>query len=382
MADILQNFSCSDPELSHEFTTDEVWRVASTGVVHISSIRAIAVFLILYMLIGIPWNGIILFMIVKKQYYRDPTYILLMNMVIADLIVCAVCLPFGTVSALRMRFSIGNSDYTRCTVCHTITIIPVIFTNYSLFVLALLSTDRLLYIKLPLQYQRIMTVKKVVFMLTGSILVCIISALPPVFGFGEIKFANPLGLCSLFIVGRNRVTENIYFILLQLIILAFPFSLAFVANVWLMLIACKTAWSNYSKQRECTLSDHSRNAIERRTSENELKSQFKKKQICLTQVFSAIFFINIITWIPSVFIILISAIGREEILSSPWLAFVYLVFLSQPIIHPILETCLVGKARWMFFKFLCYINICNQKQVASASSQARLTRCATSLDLL
>jgi len=354
--DFSPNFSCSDPRLSHDNVTDEVWTLNSSGNVHDNSVIAVASLQILYLLIGIPWNTVVVLVILKKEYYKEPTYIILLNMVIADLLVCIICLPFGISTALSKEFSIGNSDYIRCTVCQFIDITTIIFTNYSLFALAFLSVDRLIYIRWPLQYDEIVTMRCAVIILIALFIICIITALPPLFGFGEIKFANPLGVCTLYVVGANRVTRNVYYLWVQIAILSIPVSVALIANIWQVFMACKTSHNKFSKKRECNMSNSKKTTIDRRVSDQELKQEYRKQQICLAQIFAAIFFLNIITWIPSQVILIISTFGKEEFLSAPSLAVVYLIFLSQPVLHPILETCLVGKARWMFIKILYFFS--------------------------
>ena len=54
------NFSCSDPDLSHEFVTKKVWRIKVGDPRHQPSITAIAVILALCVVIGVPWNAIVL----------------------------------------------------------------------------------------------------------------------------------------------------------------------------------------------------------------------------------------------------------------------------------------------------------------------------------
>ena len=378
--DFSPNFSCSDPRLSRDNVTEEAWTINSSGKYHDNSVIAVAALQVLYLLIGIPWNTVVVLVILKKKYYKEPTYVILLNMVIADLFVCVICLPFGIATALLQEFNIGSSDYVRCTVCQFIDILILIFTNYSLFALAFLSVDRLIYIRWPLKYDGIMTLSNIAIFLVASIIVCIITALPPAFGFGEIKFANALGVCTLYAVGTNRVTRNVYYLWVQIAILSVPVSLALIANIWQVIIACKTSHNKFSKKRECNMANINKTAIDRRVSNQELKIEYTKQQVRLAQVFSAIFFLNIITWIPSQVILIISTLGKEEILSAPSLAVVYLIFLSQPVLHPILETCLVGKARWMFIKIVAFF--CKNKAPPAKYSSATRTNCQTPLELL
>ena len=357
MADHTPNFSCSDPNLSHMFVTDEVWMIEVNGPAHQPSITAIAVILSLYVLIGVPWNAIVLTVILIKRLFKEPTYILLLNMVFADLLVLII-MPFNIASAFPMKFLIGNSDFIRCQVCHTIIITTLILTNVSVFTIGLLSVDRLIYIRWPFIYEKIMSIKSVLLILAITWLICIVITLPPVFGFGEIKFANPLGSCSLITTGSNRVAPNINYTMVSLVILSAPVIAAFVANVWLLVIACRGIRSRYTRSRYTITRESTRNAfeqshMERKDSEKKVKGGYQKKQLRLVRVFGIIFAVNVISWIPTTFILLISLIIGTDKISIWWFAFVHLIYLCQPAVHPILETCLVGKAQRMVFKVLC-----------------------------
>ena len=371
MADHFPNFSCSDPELSQEYFTEPVWKIRVESSSHQPSITALAVIQVLYIVIGVPWNAIVISVILFKRLYKDPTYLFLFNMVLADMLALMI-LSFNVASAFPMEFLIGDSDYVRCQVCHTIVVATLVLTNCSLFSLACLSLDRLVYIRWPFVYPKIITIKSAVATLAVTWVICIIISLPPVFGFGEIKFANPLGSCSVITTGSNRTSLNIVYTFVLLGILAIPLVATFVADIWLLVIICRGLQTRYTKTRRSVKSANNMSHMERKNSENKIKTGHQKKQIRLVQVFGIIFVANIVTWIPTTVITLISLIIGAERISIWSFSFVYIIYLSQPAIHPMLETCLVGKAQRIFFKFLCCFRKKKKCHLTTKSSNVQL----------
>ncbi len=352
MADIDPNFTCSNPDLSRTNVTPEVWKILSEGKLHEDSITAVAVCQVLIVAIGIPWNAIVLASIVFHRRYKDPTYILLMNLVVTDLLVCMCVLPFNIQSAFAREFTLGSSDKTRCQVCQTIVITIVILVFTSLFTLALMSIDRLMYIKWPMYYKKYVTHKMVAVLLCIIWILCVLASIPPVFGLGEIKFANILSSCSLFTVGRTQVADNILYIMVLVVVGALPFMTTLIANIWLLLLLCRNMDTRHKRHvdnnRHTFESSKTKSIIER-----NLTASYHREQIQLAYVFGAIFAANVITWLPTILISMAAtAVGTENV-PEPTYAFVYVSYVCQPAIHPVLETCLVGKARSTIFKTMC-----------------------------
>ncbi len=127
--------------------------------VYNTGVTAIGICQDFILFIGLPWNIIVLAAIVARKGYKDPTYILLMNLVTADLLVCLLVLPFNVKTAFERGFYIANSDYTRCQACHTISIILTSMILLSAFTLGSMAIDRLIYIKHPIRYSSYVTVR-------------------------------------------------------------------------------------------------------------------------------------------------------------------------------------------------------------------------------
>ncbi len=347
------NFSCSHLDLSRTNVTPEVWTVQSEGFLHDHSIFAVAILQTAIVAIGIPWNTIILAFTLIKKYYKETTYILLMNLVVADLLVCTCVLPFNVASSFARQLSLGSSDYVRCQVCQTIVITILASVFVSLFTLALISLDRLIYVKWPLLYETKVSNWKVLILLVAVWIFCIFISLPPIFGIGDIKFANTLSTCSLVTRGRTDITANISYVVILGFIAAFPFLTTLFADIWLLVIACTSVRRRHAK-RMSTNSDSKESATLKRNQERQLRSEHQKQHILLAQVFGAIFAANVITWLPTIVISVVSAAIGAENVPVPLLALVYLAYISQLVIHPMLETCLIGKAKEKIFRCLCF----------------------------
>ena len=361
MADIDPNFTCLDPSLSHSNITSEVWKIRSEGQLHENSITAAAICQILIIAVGLPWNAIVLASIIITHHYKEPTYILLMNLVIADLSVCLFVLPFNVAFGFAKELTIGTSDYVRCQVCFTIAIIIISFVYISLFTLALMSIDRLIYVRWPLKYDNIVKVPLIIFLLAVVWIFCIMLSILPIFGFGEIKYANSLSSCSLLSRGETQHAANIKYTVVLAIVGILVFTTTAIVNIWLFVVACKTVRERHNKQASSNSSRFD-STLQRREAAKELSHKLHRQQILLAQVFGALFTANLVTWLPSVFIAFVGAAIGVDNIPPPAIVFLYLAHVSQPAIHPVLETCLIGKAKKMLFNNLFCCKIVSKKK--------------------
>ena len=348
--DIDKNFSCADSGLSRVNVSEYLWMIKSEGAQHESSITALAAVQLLYVLVGLPWNSVVAITILVKQLFKDPSYVLLLSLVFSDLLVC-VFIPFNILSGLRQAFTLGNSDYTRCQFCQAVVVVGVSSILVSLFSLALLASDRLLYIKWPFIYKERVTAARATAAVIAVWIFCFLVSIPPVFGFGEIKFANTLGACSIIF---NKVTANLSYGIVVALIGTAPFTFTLIVNIWLLVIACKSISQMHKRVRQNTST-----ALHGQASERKTDMEYHKKQIHLAMVFGVIFAVHLVIWGASSFLLIMSIGINFGDVPSSLLAKAYLVILSQPAIHPMLETCLIGKAKSAMEKCLCVL--CRKK---------------------
>lgn len=149
-------YSCYEGRLSNVSITSDFWVIPEK--VRPAALST-AVFTLAFIVVGLPGNLLIILSVLWQRLYKEPTHILLLNLAIADLLVCVLVFPFTMVSGFAGSFVLGGSDSTKCKWCMT-AVIFVALCLFSLHMLALMSVDRFIFVKFPLRYHRIMTVRK------------------------------------------------------------------------------------------------------------------------------------------------------------------------------------------------------------------------------
>ena len=288
---------------------------------------AIASILILFLLVGLPWNLWVLCVILYKSLYTQPIIMLMLNLTITNLLLIIMVMPFVIITGFASEFIFGPTDSIRCKVCQ-IGVVNIVLPNVSVHTLALMSIDRLLYLKKPLHYKNIVTPGRMLVVIVFIWFLCIIIALPPLFGFGSILFSYTVAACVPIFVGETTIAPNIYYVLAGMGEVLFPLTALFVAYVWILCIARKSLFRKL--QRDLHLSsEDSENG--HHDSKKTLKA-YNRDQFRLVQIFGAIFTANIITWVPMVVMSIVIAIQGVGYTLS---------FLAETVIHPILEARLI-----------------------------------------
>ena len=123
---------------------------------------SLGIVLCLFVGIGVPWNLIVICIIVKKRLFKQPAILLLFNLAVTDFLFCAVVMPINLVTAIAGEFIFGSSDYARCQACQMAGIVLDVVLLMSVYSIALLSLDRFLYVRKPLDYESIVTLKRVI----------------------------------------------------------------------------------------------------------------------------------------------------------------------------------------------------------------------------
>ncbi len=334
------------PCLSRSNVTDRDWTVSYDDPSSEHSITALVVSQFIVLFVGTIWNLIVLAIILKNKMLKDPTYLLILNLVISDLLFCGLVLPFNIQSSLNREFSLGQSDYARCRSCQTIGALSVTFVSVSYYTLSLLALDRLVYIKWPFKYSRYVSVKLVIVLILILWTLSIVVAILPVIGFGRIDL-NALSFCTpVFEQTRIFADSNVYFVLLLLTGL-FLFAISLIANVWILCISCKIS----HKRRQIR-----HNAAQNATSSNTSNDE----KYLLATIFGVLFVINTVLLIPYIVAAVIFGILLKSDIPIPVRLVLNLSFVIQPAIHPILETCVIGKATKAVYK--SFHNCCTKRR--------------------
>ena len=89
-----------------------------------------------------------------------------------------------------------------------------------------------------------------------------------------------------------------------------------------------------------------------------IANEKRNSQLRLARLFGAIFTANMLTWLPMVALALTGAVVDPLNISTAMYSFAYLSFLSETVIHPILEAFLIKEARETLSG---YLSCCKRK---------------------
>ncbi len=329
---------CFTEDSSGDGITEEAWILNPDNPTQESSL-ATSIILLAFVIIGLPWNSIILIRLCRDKFYKEPSSFLLFNLVLVDLLTCLLVMPFQTAPGLAGgRYTLGQSDYQLCLTCYAGVMTIICLLYVSIHLLAVMSVDRLVYIVRPLHYDKIVTVPRTVAAILVIWILCIILSTPPSFQFGVIAFSQNLGTCSLLLSSEMSIHPPYYYMLFLILEVTFPLVVLFTANIWLLLVLRKT-FKKRLKMDQVSVSVQSSSSREHN---QRVKSVYNKRQLRMVKMFASIFISNIATWLPIIAALVVIGIGSSSNTPPGIYSMVFLCFLSQSIIHPIVESCLIG----------------------------------------
>ena len=290
-------------------------------------------------------------------------------MVVIDLL-SLLTLLFNIFSSFAREFSIGDSDYSRCVACQIIVVIHVMFNFISFYTLTLMSIDRLIYLKWPITYHKRVTKLKLIIVLLFVWILCFCYSILPIFGIGNVKYSNNLSSCSITLDGEARFGPSILIGIILSVAAFIPFVVTLAVNMKIVRIIHKS----YMEQRDRKMSNrlNSLSTLYTEFDLTKIKATYHRQQIWLAQVFGALFAVNMITWIPVILSVIVLAVLSPENSPPSLFLLVTLPFLSQSAIHPMVETCMIGKVRTALRKYLRFpcdkIRLLQGQKVVSISN--------------
>ena len=294
---------------------------------------------LLYFLLGTPWNSVVILVILfKRLWLSSPSVILLLNLVVSNFLVCVTVFPFIVITGFSEEFVFGETDAVRCGFCW-LGVLNITFPLVSLYTLSLLAVDRLIYVKKPLAYSSIVTLKRA---LLANVIVWVLGigvSIPPFLGFGTIQFTYVTSSCVPQVVGDSPLGPNFYYALLVAVVSSVAITTLVVAYVWIVLVTKKhllrKAEYYVAACTACTVEEARR----------QIDKESLKKQFRMVQLFGAIFTANMITWIPMLCLAIAGAIVGLGRIPTAVYSVTYMAFLSEIVIHPILEVILIRDIR-------------------------------------
>ena len=290
-----------------------------------------AVFVLLFLVIGLPWNLLVLVAIVKERLYTQPTVILLLSLLLTDIISLLLTHPLFIVTGFQGEYIIGNSDQVRCSTCK----LGVIFLHFvlnTIFTICLMSLDRFLFIYKPLHYDRYVTKWRTVVALAVTWIIAAALSFISLTEFGEFAFTGLYIGC-----GPNSSHYQILVIAVS-VIAHIP---VIICNLWICFIAQKNIRAIYKVGRQMEASSNTTRQIG--AVYQSMKKKQQEKELHLCKVFGTLICFNIISWLPVMVTILIQLSG--VMVSSAAFMAVQVILISRSTIHPIIETTVLKEVR-------------------------------------
>ena len=327
------SYSCYDSDLNPDNVTAARWQTSDR-----ESGLGTGVILLLYMLVGVPFNMLVIVKMLWKRLYRQPAHVLMLNLAVSDLLMCVLYLPINITSALAGEFIFGSNDVMRCHVCQ-IGVIFVVFTHFNVHVLALMSVDRFLYFRLPLRYNKLVTTRRTVLVTALLWVYCVLLSIPLLLKFGEIRFTQSVSTCTLYLLDRTDLTYNIYYEVFSIVeSLVLPIPVLVITTVGVVTIVWTHLKKTYGVARELGLAQEEENEVNRRRN---------SKQLQLAKLYGAVLISNLVTWTPNILniTVLLALCKKPFVIPHGFFVSNYLFFLSGVWLHPVIQVCMIPEIR-------------------------------------
>ncbi len=341
---VLQSYSCADGSgLSSNSLTIEYWD-SSNEEDKIPALVTAAITLC-FMLVGLPSNLVIIVAILWKHLYRQPTYILLLNLAIVDFLLCLLVMPFSIISGFVGEYIFGSNDKERCIFCQ----MSLIFSAFELItisILALMSLDRLVYIKYPLNYHRIVTTCRSHIATSIIWVFSLLFSTLPTFGFGDVFYNPTVSYCLLRYTGRTDLLPNIYYPVLLVAVGLPQFFIIFFCTIWVGCIVRRHIKSIYNTNITANLEE-----VEGSTDQAKETAKTKlQKHLQFVKVLFSVVTANVVTWVP---IIVHAIVGHLwESVPMAYVVVLFLSLISVGVVHLIIQASLIPELRQHILQLL------------------------------
>ena len=318
--------------------------------------------LILHLLViftGMPLNVLVITKILTEQLYPQPTYLLLLNLAVCDLLVCLVPVLINIISGFRGTYSFGDSDYTRCQMCK-LGVIYIILNFQTLFTLTLISLDRLAYFRLSIKYHRIVRIERISIALAVTWVISFLFGIPPLAGYGDIVFSTMCGM--IFVNPVIHVSRSIPYIIVGFITYVTCMFVLVLANIWVICIGLKQIQSLRVKP----VPKMTGNYFERRMSIIDIHATVR--QFKIFQVFGGILVVHFVTLIPAIVLVCIRLFSGY--MSQTLYSFVLFSLIAQASLHPLVEAFFTPELKKIITKCFKVCKRRKKKIFDEVSSQA------------
>ena len=161
----------------------------------------IAAFVLLFFMIGLPWNVLVIGIILKRKLFTQPSLMLMFNLAVTNFLACLLIMPFAIVLGILPKGMI-LTDLDK--VCQ-IGVLLVLLPGVSQYTVALMSVDRVIYLKKPLTYGLTVTPWRMFSAIVIVWILWIVISTPLLFGLGQVGYSPDVSTCSPVVASNNTV---------------------------------------------------------------------------------------------------------------------------------------------------------------------------------
>ena len=287
-----------------------------------------SIFILLFFLIGLPWNAIVIGIVLKKKLYSHPSVMLILNLAISNFLVCLLIMPPIFIFGLG---DFGDADIFD-EVCQ-VSFLHVLLPTVSSLTITLLSVDRVIYLRKPLTYHSIVTPWKAFEAIIVTWIISIVASLPPLFMPELVEYSPNSASCILSVLSTPWYFIALVVIFVVLTLVQFVGCGCIIYMVRAHLIKKLRGALDLIVRTQAPL-----------TQRSNLFKDYNKSQLRLVVVFGAIFTTGLVTLLPVVLIaifVTIPSYDPPSFLHST--SFILLWFRS--VIYPIIEVTLTHEIR-------------------------------------
>ena len=356
-------FPCRAPPFNSNSVSPVVWE----GFPEREGARwAIVAVEAVFLAVGLLWNLFILSCYLRTpRLLVEPANMYLLNLAIVDIIFSVFVTLTSLISAAAREFVFGDSDFSRCIYCKFLGAVMHTLVSQSLHTLTVLSIDRCMLLAYPIGYKSFFNWKKALIVIVALWLVSVAVSVPPLFGFGDYEYNLVFVFCNARWAGETNGIRNISYILFFGLETMIPITILLVVNVWIIKIVKGALKKRITRQRSFR---------DRRSHAQNEEMAYQRQQKQLMKVFGALFVAHVVCWVPVLTVMFVAlGVGAENIPPEVFIAG-WLAFLTNPVVHPVLETFFVQDLRYRVNKTKDSVNTSLkkahgtlQKQLSSSS---------------
>ena len=318
----------------------------------------------LYLLVGLPWNLLVIATILKQRLYLQPTIVLLLNLVVTDCVSLVLVVSVKVITGVAGEFVLGDSDHVRCEVCRAEQIIRNAVSLAAILTIAVIAFDRFFFIHKPLHYEKLISVK------SSLVTVAVTWLLSILFVSLHVGLLRNVFMDELLLQCSWDISEHPYFHIFSILVIIVSYIFLLVCNVWVVAIVLRNIRSIYKIRK--SYKGRAMKRVSLQMLSQQMKQTHKKKQLHLMRVFGGIIVANTLSSLPLAILAVFSFMPEHArtLVPAEYVIISTLLFNSQLVVHPILESTLIKEIRTPILKLLSCACCWNKNEASFSSSRS------------